>query len=452
MQKFFSDLYLRLFSSILGNELVLRVVKNSGYLFSATGIAAGLSMLQGILAARMLGVTNFGVLGAITVFTSVVNKFASFRMAELVIKYVGQYSEVGDKQRAAAVFKVAGITELTSSILAFGLVWLLAPLGALFFAKDATTANWFILYGLVVLANFISESATGLLQIYDRFRQIAAVTIGQSSLTLVLISMAYLNGGGLVEVVVAYMIGKVAGALGLTITALREATQQWGSGWWRVPIHLLRGKGRELASFAINTNISATINLINKDSELLWVSALRNPTEAGYYKLALALANMVQMPVSPLPQATYPELSREVARTNWANVRHVLKQGSIMAFVYTFLAGLGLLLFGQPLIGFFYGNEFLPAYPALLILLCGFLVANTFYWNRTVLLALGRPDYPTKVNLAAAGIKVVGILMIVPIFGYLGSAALLASFYFFSISLNVRKSLSLLKTQQAAAV
>jgi len=452
MQKLFSDLYLRVFSSILGNELVLRVVKNSGYLFSATGIAAALSMLQGILAARMLGVTNFGVLGAITVFTSVVNKFASFRMAELVIKYVGQYSEVGDKQRAAAVFKVAGIAELTSSILAFGLVWLLAPLGALFFAKDATTANWFILYGLVVLANFISESATGLLQIYDRFRRIAAVTIGQSSLTLVLISLAYLNGGGLVEVVVAYMIGKVAGALGLTITALREATQQWGSGWWRAPIHLLRGKGRELASFAINTNISATINLINKDSELLWVSALRNPTEAGYYKLALALANMVQMPVSPLPQATYPELSREVARTNWANVRHVLKQGSILAFVYTFLAGLGLLLFGQPLIGFFYGAEFLPAYPALLILLCGFLVANTFYWNRTALLALGRPDYPTKVNLAAAGIKVVGILMIVPIFGYLGSAALLASFYFFSISLNVRKSLLLLKTQQAVAV
>jgi O-antigen/teichoic acid export membrane protein len=202
-------------------------------------------------------------------------------------------------------------------------------------------------------------------------------------------------------------------------------------------------------SFAINTNISATINLVNKDSELLWVSALRNPTEAGYYKLALALANMVQMPVSPLPQATYPELSREVARTNWDNVRYVLRQGSLLAFSYTFLAGIGLLIFGQPLIRFFYGHEFLPAFPALLILLVGFLVANTFYWNRTALLALGRPDYPTKVNLAAAGLKVIGILLIVPTFGYLGSAALLASFYFFSITLNVRKSLSLLKNQQA---
>ncbi|MBE0409021.1 MAG: oligosaccharide flippase family protein [Anaerolineales bacterium] len=445
MQTKLSELLLRKFPRFLGNELILRVIKNSGYLFSATGIAAALSMVQGILAARMLGVSGFGILGAITVFTSVVNKFASFRMSELVIKYVGHYSEVGDKQRAAVIFKVAGLTEFTTSILAFGLIWLLAPFGARFFAQDVATTPWFIIYGLVVLANFISESATGLMQIFNRFRRIAAVTIGQSVLTLSLIALAYFNDGGLMEVVLAYMVGKVAGALGLTAIALWEAAHRWGRGWWREPITLLRGKGRELVSFAVNTNISATINLVNKDSELLWVSALRNPTEAGYYKLAMALANMVQMPVAPLPQATYPELSREVARSNWDNVRYVLRQGSILAFSYTFLASVGLLLFGRPLIRFFYGGEFLPAFPALLILLVGFLVANTFYWNRTALLALGRADYPTKVNLMAAGLKVVGILLIVPTFGYLGSASLLAGFYLFSVSLNARKSFSLLK-------
>jgi len=73
----------------LENELFRRVVKNSGYLFSTTGVSAVLSMIQGILAARILGVEGFGVLGTITMFTSVVNKFASFRMGELVVKYVG---------------------------------------------------------------------------------------------------------------------------------------------------------------------------------------------------------------------------------------------------------------------------------------------------------------------------------------------------------------------------
>lgn len=451
MLKSSASLIYKLFPRFLGNELIRRVIKNSGYLFSATGVSAGLSMLQGILAARMLGVVGFGILGAITVFTSVINKLVSFRMSELVIKYVGHYSEVGDKLRAAAIFKVAGLSEMLSSILAFGLIWALAPLGARLFAKDVTTASWFVIYGLIVLANLMSESATGLLQIFDRFRVIASITIGQSLLTLSLIALAYWRDGGLLEVVLAYMAGKMAGAVGLTLAALIEATRRWGFGWWRVPLSLLKGQGRELASFAINTNISATINLVNKDSELLWVSALRNPAEAGYYKLALALANMVQMPVSPLPQATYPELSREVARREWDNVRYILRQGSIMAFAYSLMAGIGLVLFGRLLIRYIYTPEFLPAYPALIILLVGFLIANTFYWNRTSLLALGQPGYPTRVNLVAAAIKVVGILILVPIFGYLGSAALLAFFYLFSVSLNVRRTISILTSQRASS-
>jgi O-antigen/teichoic acid export membrane protein len=84
----------------------------------------------------------------------------------------------------------------------------------------------------------------------------------------------------------------------------------------------------------------------------------------------------------------------------------------------------------------------------LLILLAGFLIANTFYWNRTSLLALGLPSYPMKVNLLAAVLKVIGILALVPVFGYLGSAALLAGFYFLSITLNVRKTMDVLNRQE----
>ena len=72
-----------LFNRLFGSELIQRVVKNSGYLFSATGVSAVLSMVQSIFVARLLGVTDFGILGTITLFTSVVNKFASFRMSEL---------------------------------------------------------------------------------------------------------------------------------------------------------------------------------------------------------------------------------------------------------------------------------------------------------------------------------------------------------------------------------
>jgi O-antigen/teichoic acid export membrane protein len=427
------------FYRLFETELVRRVVRNSGYLFSATSISAAISMVQGILAARLLGVAGFGILGSITIFTSVVNKFASFRMSELVIKYVAQYNEAGDRQRAAAVFKAAAITEMLASLFAFALIWLLSPLGARYLAKDPNTANWFVIYGLIVLANLIAESSTGLLQIFDRFRRMAVLGIAQSGLTLAVIAYVYITHGGFLGILLSYLVGKALGAVAYTLAALIEANRRFGRGWWRVPLSLLRPQAGELVHFAISTNISASLSLINKDSELLWVALLRNPVETGYYKLALALANVMSMPVSPLPQATYPELSREVARRNWDNVRFILRQGSLLAGSYSLAATAGLLLLGRPLINFFYTAEFLPAYPALLILLVGFVFANTFFWNRTALLAIGLPNFPTKVNLVLAALKLLGIFLLVPVYGYLASAALLAGSYILGVTVSALK-------------
>jgi O-antigen/teichoic acid export membrane protein len=448
----------RLTRRLLENELIRRVVRNSAYLFSATGISAGLGMVQGILSARLLGVYGFGVLGAVTQFVTVINILASFRMNELVIKYVGKFSEEGNTQKAAAVFKAASLVEIFTSFIAYGLVWLLAALGAQLFAKDTTTTYWFQIYGLVILANLMAESSTGFLQIFDRFRRIAVIQVLQSLVTLGLISAAFVYytllgnpGDPTLAVILAYMAGKIIGALGLTGMALVFATRQWGWAWWATPLSTLRNEARELISFGLNTNLSATINLVNKNAEVLWVSLFRSPLEAGYYKLALALANVVQMPVAPLPQATYPELAREVSHSNWDNVRYILRQGSWIAGSYSLLTTAVLVIAGPWLIRWIYGAEFTPAYPALVILLLGFLIANTFYWNRTLLLALGQPQYPTRVNLLAAVLKIGLAILLLPRYGYLGSAALLSGYYLLSISLNVRKSHQLLKRQPVLA-
>jgi O-antigen/teichoic acid export membrane protein len=440
----------RRFERLFQNELVRRMVRNSGYLFSTTGISAAASMLQGILAARLLGAAGFGILGTITVFTSTINNFASFRMGELVVKYVGYYTEHEDQTHAAAIFKLAALFEMLASLVAFGLIVLLAPLGAKYFAKDPATAPLFVLYGLIVLANLIAESSTGLLQIFDRFRRLASLNIVQSMVTLLLIVITFLSKGGLTGILIAYLVGKMIGAFAITGAALVEASRRWGASWWRTSLGLLFPKWRELAQFAISTNISATISLVTKDSELLWVSLLRGPVEAGYYKLALALANMVQMPIDPLPQATYPELSRQVARDQWSNFRYILLQGSRLAGTYTLFMTVFLVIFGKFLIPLLYSAEFLPAYPALVILLAGLLVANTFYWRRIALLALGRADFPAKVNFVLAVFKIIGILLLVPQFGFIASAALLAGFYWVGSLISVLKIRSLIKQRELA--
>jgi O-antigen/teichoic acid export membrane protein len=420
---------------VLENELIRRILKNSGYLFSATGISAGMSMVQSILAGRLLGPATFGVLGAMTQFTSVVNRFASFRIDELVVRYVGHYEEQGDHSRAAAIFKLAAAFEIFGSILAFGLIWGLAPLGAQFFAHDPALADWFRVYGLIVLTNLIYESATGILQIFDRFRVIALTMVGQAAVTLVLVVAAFIAGTDLRGVVVAYMIGKILGSIVVTFAALAQAQRAWGSGWWKTSLSLLKTEWRTLLTFAFSTNLSSTVSLISKDSEVLWVSAFLGTEQAGYYKTALALSNMLQLPVSPLPKATFPELAREIARKNWTNVRYVIRQGSRLAAAYSLPVTLFLVLFGRWVINLTYGVEYAPTYEPLIILLIGFTFVNIFYWNRVALLSLARPVFPTIVNLTGMVLKVSCIFLLVPRYGYIAFAALLAGYYIFTVGI-----------------
>ncbi|MCI0519088.1 MAG: oligosaccharide flippase family protein [Chloroflexi bacterium] len=443
---------MNLLNRVLENPLLRRVLKNSGYLFSAAGVTAFLSMLQSILAGRLLGVEGFGLLGVITMFASVVNKLASFRMGELVIKYVGRFTEEGDHSRAAAVFKAAALSEMLASLVAFGLIWLLSPLGARYFAKDAALAPWFAFYGLAVVANLIAESSTGLLQFFDRYRRMALLHVAQSLVTLALIALAYFTSGGLQQALLAYLAGKVVGALGLSLTALGEARRRWGVDWFRAPLGLLRPQAGELARFAVNTNLSASLSLINKDSELLWVSLFRGPLETGYYKTALAIINIVQLPVSPLPQATFPELSRAAARGDWDAMRRLMRQGSLLAGGFTLAAGLALALIGRPLILLLYHkSEFLPAYPALLILLTGYLAANTLYWARPALLALGQAGYATRINALVTAVKTAGVLVLLPTIGYLGSPIMLAVSYWLGTALSARRARGELHRRQAGA-
>ncbi len=76
----------------LSHPLFQRVIRNTGYLFSAQTIAAGLSMGQGILTARLLGVEGAGLVGIITQFSSNIYRLISFRMSELVVSFVGEFS------------------------------------------------------------------------------------------------------------------------------------------------------------------------------------------------------------------------------------------------------------------------------------------------------------------------------------------------------------------------
>lgn len=108
-----------------------RVVRNSVYLILSNLISVFLT----IYITRLLGVYNYGVLGIITSYVTNVNRFFSFRMNEMIVRYVSEPIEKNDHPRAGALIKFGVLIEASTSLLAFLFLLVTANIGTEFFSK-----------------------------------------------------------------------------------------------------------------------------------------------------------------------------------------------------------------------------------------------------------------------------------------------------------------------------
>lgn len=426
------SLFRRLSALWREDPLLRSVVRNTSYLFSSNTISMGLTSVQGFLAAALLGAANYGILGLIIDFASNVNRLLSFRMNEVAVKYGGAYLAEENKSKAAAVIKAAMLSEVLTSFTAYAVLFLLAKWGAKVFIGDPTAYTWIRIFGLALLANLATESSTAVLQLGRHYRTQAGLTLVQNIVTAGWILAAFLLKGDLIDVVMAYLAGKSLYGLGMLGAALFHADELLYRGWWRQP---LRGMEdwRGMTKFALSTNLSQTVNLVSRDSEILWAGLFMSNTAVGYYKFARAIVNVVLLPISPFVQTTFPEITRSVAQKAWKQVRNLLKRTSILSGVWLAAAAVGLLIFGKWLLTIFEGGEYLPSLTIIWILMIGYGFASIFYWNRPLLLAFHRPNYPLAVTGITGAIKIGLMFLLVPTYGVNMQAALLSLYFVASI-------------------
>jgi O-antigen/teichoic acid export membrane protein len=103
---------------------------------------------------------------------------------------------------------------------------------------------------------------------------------------------------------------------------------------------------------------------------------------------------------------------------------------------------------GEWVIRVAYGIEFIPAYPALLILLAGFGFSNIFFWNRKLLLAFGKANIPLYVLAGAAALKISLAFVFVPQFGINAEAWLLSGNFILSVGLLVLIGIILIRRSE----
>jgi O-antigen/teichoic acid export membrane protein len=392
-------------------------------------------------------------------------------MSEVVVKYLGQAmannQEIDSRQnnsidvavqpprpdqQAVSFVKGIAMIEAATSILAYLVLLLLSPWAARVLAKDSSLAALFPFYGLMLLANLVYETSIGILQTHKRFNWLGTINAIQSILIAILIFLAFILKWNLVDVLGAYLLGKSFSGIIITILAFRQMTQTFGYWWWHASLRNVRD-WRSILGFAINTNLNGTVNLVTRDNAPLYLAALSpqdvSQTYVGYLKLSLSIINFVTLPIDPLIWPTYAEITRTIALRQWQRTRKLLKQVSTIAGLWTTFAVIGIASLGWWLIPLVYGASASPAYPAVMILLVGYGIANTFNWNRPLLLAFGKPSYPLVIAIGVGIFEILLILWLVSTGGYLVMSAILSGYLAISVGIIASKGWRLIKQNES---
>lgn len=425
----------KLLNLIKEDVLLKRVLRNTSYLFSSQAIGMVLAMGQSILATRLLGAEQYGLLVIVMSFATNVNRLFSFRMGEFVIQFMGRELVKKDTLRAGAVAKVAFLTETSTSLITFVVFMLLIPVGMHFFAKDTSSAPLFQLYSFFILANLCNETSVGILQVTNHFKIQAIINLTQSILTASLIAVAFFLHGDIYSILWAYLIGKFITGIGPVIASLVALRKKLGPGWWKVPFSVFPSF-KEMAAFTVSTNLSGTVKMLVSGSEPLLIGLLLNTEAVALYKIAISIAEPLTVPITQFINTTFPEMTKTIAQRKWQELRQLLRRVTIISGSWTVLFTLAMLFFG-PWILSVWGQEYVPAYSTMMILLVGYGISNIFYWNRTLLLSFGKANIPLYILFGVAVLKTALAFVVVPPFGIAAEAWLLSGNFALTVAIMV---------------
>jgi len=221
----------------------------------------------------------------------------------------------------------------------------------------------------------------------------------------------------------------LGGAMG-GLYALSIIRKKFKKPWWAVKVSLIKDKWREMAWFLGNTNLNAFLRLFSSKSDIMLLGYFTNPVAVGYYKLAKDIFLAVNRISEPINKAIYPLIAKLVSAKNELQMIDLIKKVSYFMRIFVLFIGVTVSLFGEKLVILFAGHEFRPAGKVLIILIWS-LIWLIFMWIPSVLLSINRAGTITLINLVSTVFLVVGLILVIPSYGIIGTSTVVLLYYLF---------------------
>ena len=370
------------------------LLKNSSYLGMSKAVAAVASITTLALTGRGLGLVLFGTLVLIQSYAKALSGLIKFESWQLIVRYGGLALNDGRSDEFKTSTGFAFALDVVSGIGGMIIAVLLLPLIGGWFGIEREHLWLAILY-CTLLPLMAGATPTGVLRSLDRFDLISWQTTAAPILRATMTVAAFVTGAPFAVYVIIWYVTELAGQLFLWFLGWRELRRRGLLQGIRPTLRptSLPGAWR----FAIHVNLTASVMAVWSPIARLVVGGLLGPAGAALFRVGSSLADSAQRPADQLAKAFYPEIMRMDLSTKrpWK----LMLRSTALAGGIALIGILVLLLGGELLVRLLFGEEFLGAYPVLMVLLLVPLMGVFSFPLAPMLYALDRADAPLKARL-----------------------------------------------------
>ncbi|WP_114577213.1 flippase [Saliphagus sp. LR7] len=390
------------------------LVKSAGIVLAGTVVANILGLLAEILIPRALAPATYGRLGLAFGIVSAVSSLAILGIPNGVTRSLSEKESAHDELdvlRSGYAISFAGAV-LTAAVI------YLARFEIAALMDDPEVAPLLVAFVPYLLAFPIAKVSVGILRAEERTTAATlAERVGPRMLGLALVAGLIVAGQPVAGAIGYWLSFSIVGAL-LALYAVQQHIN-FGSFIARLP---KRETVHELWSFSWPLAAAASLHIMLANIDIIMIGYFLESESVGYYRSIQPLKQVIFFFSGSFAFLFFPLATKHYSQGDFDGLDTLYTVTTKWIVWLTFPAVLLFTLFSPAAIRLFFGTAYLPAAPALSVLMAGLFYRVLVGLNGDMVKAINRSRIELYSAIAGVVVNVLLNAALIPRFGIIGAA------------------------------
>ena len=368
-------------------------------------VAVLFGLLGTIVAARVLGLEEFGVFATALAAVGFFQTLVDLTVEESLTKYGFRYVASEDWGRLRRLFRQMLLLKVAGGTLATVIVLALVPVADRLFGADGVSGALLAAALLPLVQSVENVGATALL-LHSRYDLRGAYQAGSGALRLIAIVVA--APLGVSEALAAMVVAQAISSVTISFVGL-SALRRFPSAQPRPLAEDVPG----IRSFVLQSSVATGVISLRSTFVPVVLGVVASPTQVGLLRIAQTPQTGLAAASSPARLMLLTEQTREWERGRHVRVLDGIRKYTIGAGALMVVAVPAFFLAMPWLVETVFGSEYAPAVDAARIVLLAAAIQFAIGWTKSLPVTIGRP----RLRIVTHGLETLVAIPLVAVLG-----------------------------------